>query len=238
MSRAVRCLGCMALLSLTSAPTKSSAEVRLTNFKDSFVENVLVGAAPSFVAVQLLRSPEAKASEVISFNNRPKLGTRLCLQIVSQDGRYSASGTIDVFGATEGVQSINLPLSGDKKKYVAALLERELAIELSYRPTCNAGRDGEVHAAAWFGTEKPSGVVSFLFQALNNDAYLVADQAQSRQRQKCQKTSSGTISSTAAINSICQLGPAVGDVVRQIDIQIFDPFGDLDKAITLKVPSK
>jgi hypothetical protein len=215
-----------------------SAEPRLTDFKDRLVANVPVGAAPSFVAVQLLRQPDAKASEVVSLDYIPQLGPTICLQIVSQDGRYSASGVIDLSGQTEGAQSIRIPLAGEKKSFVTGLPERELAVELSYRSKCNEDSKIDVRAVAWFGKERPGGVFNLLFQALNNEAYLLTDQPQPNLRQKCQKIIAVSGSSTAAINAICQLKPATTDFIQQVEIQIMDPFNDLDKSIKLKVPSK
>jgi hypothetical protein len=46
-----------------------------------------------------------------------------------------------------------------------------------------------------------------------------------------------SIRSTAAFNAICQFKPAEAELVRQIDIQIVDPFGDA-KSIPLKVSTK
>ncbi|EJZ17859.1 hypothetical protein NE852_00130 (plasmid) [Rhizobium sp. Pop5] len=219
---------------LAMSAASSLAGPRLISFQDKFDTNVPVGL-PAFVGVQLLKVPEAQASEVVSFNHKAALGTKLCLAMTSQDGRYNASGEIDMADASEGVQSISLPIVGDRKQFVTSLLEREFAVDLSYGQNCSDDRDKAAHVTIWFGSNRPEQVTTLLFQALDDDAYLVTDPAQPSKVLKCAQVSPQTIKSAAAFDTACELKVSEPDAAQQIEINIIDPFGSPEKSIQIKV---
>jgi hypothetical protein len=224
----------LALCTSLYCPLTANAQPRIVKFTELLTSDVLIGGPRAFVAVQALRSSSFPAGSLVSFIHAPQLGTKICLSLMSQDGRYSGAGEIDLSSTAAGSPTIALPNKSDAARYLASIPEREMAIEAVYRADCAKQDSMSVHTLAWFGKDKPGGTISFLFLALNNKPFILPDRDRPGNMVPCNLIK-GAARPATALNAICELKIDKPRTVIKISIRLYDLFGGLEKELPVDV---
>jgi hypothetical protein len=221
---------------LWASATAASAEPKVTAFAERLYPIGPIGAVATFLGVQQRNLGPTQASSTISFVYTGGLGTKLCFQILSRDGRYRATASIDMNQTVFGEARVDL--KSKENSYITSLPSEEFAIDASYRDNCGSVNESSPRTIVWFGPDRPKGPVLLLFQAHDNDAYFLPDGSKPADRVLCAKVPQTSVRPATAFNTSCALESVGGQARLRGLAQVIDLASIPTKTIAVDVTLK
>ncbi len=160
--RTVRALVVALLAGIAGAaaaqPAGGRAPIAAAAFKETYRDNVPVAGEVRVGVVA--GDPEATVDPGRLFVRLPATeAPKLCVQILSQDGRYLAELEYDISGSTPGLQPLQFPTR--RASEVRGYRARELAV-LAHAATGSCRKVKEIVVAQWSDEASPAAILVLL----------------------------------------------------------------------------
>ena len=211
----------LAAFGLTAAA--SAGLPALTPLREHYDKSVPVSGN---TLVGLRRGPASAALSLSGLSVEIPKGAagKLCLAMITRDGRYSGSQDFDLNGAGSGATGLRLQSQKERDGALQLYRVADLAVRFRMRSSCDSGPPGTYLVSQWPGATSSDPLTVYVNVKLSSAVAYLTDEHGQKLSEKPSTCEAITAGSRTAFDHQCTI-PASKGAVRSIRLDIYGTTG-------------